>query len=74
MEGDTIGLEAALNSSKIVARGQLQRWWQPLDVEDALLEMLRPHWLEDAINTEQSLDDSPVMNTGKVKTGLPSKW
>ena len=73
MEGGTVGLEAPLDTSQVIARGQLQGGWETLDIEDDLLEVLRPHGLEDSIYSGHGLDYPSIMNAGEVEARLASE-
>lgn len=73
MVGGTVCLEALLEAAQVVARSQLKRRGEPLDLEDELLEVLWPHRLQVTVRLGQGLNDAPILNAGKVQSGLTSK-
>lgn len=73
IEGRAVCQEAPLKTSEVIARSQLEGWRQALNVEDGLLKVLGPHWLQNAIHSGQGFDNAAVMYARKLEPRLTAK-
>lgn len=66
MKCGTVSVQASLQASQVISRGQLERRRQAFDIEDGLLQVLWPHGFQFSIEFGHGLDDSPIVDAGKL--------